>query len=126
MTVANAFGGFVLSWPCGCDLWRDALVEAVADGGGDLVTCRHIATEEHLRHHWMTASKAAKERTGRPNSVQRIDNAQNRSGGEVPQVHFRDGSALNIDGAWKHGERALNSDEKNWLARVGWVLPDAR
>ncbi len=74
------------------------------------------ASQEHLRHHWMTPSRAAKERTGRPNSVQRID-AQNSSGGEVPQVHFRDGSALNIDGAWKHGERALNSEEKDWRPR---------
>lgn len=124
MTVAHALGGFVLSWPCGCAWWKEELIEAASDLNSNLVSCRHVGSEEHLRLHWMRATKAAKQRTGRPKAVQRIDNAQNPAAGEVPQIHFKDGSALNIDGAWKHGSRVLNGAERDWLAQVGWVLPD--
>lgn len=123
ITVASGTGGFALSWPCTCPLWNDDLVEGVGARSGSNVPCRHVASAEHLRGHWMRASKAARARLGRPRSVQRVDDAQNPSAGEVPQVHFRDGSALNIDGAWKHGRRDLNQEERGWLARIGWVVP---
>jgi hypothetical protein len=42
---------------------------------------------------------------------------------EKDQVHFKDGSALNYDGTWKHGWRALTNAEKQWLTSNGWTLP---
>lgn len=126
MTVAHALGGFVLSWPCACACWNDDVVDAAYQSNGNVVSCRHVGSEEHLRVHWMRASKAGRNQTGRPKSVLRVDNAQNPSAGEVPQVHFKDNSALNIDGAWKHGVRALNAEEKDWLTGIGWILPTIR
>lgn len=125
MTVAHRLGGFIVSWPCGCAVWREALVEATAEQNGATVPCRNVASESHLRTHWLAASRQAKRQSGRPCSVQRVDNAQNTSGGEVPQIHFKDGSALNIDGAWKHALRELSGDEEQWLGTVGWVSPNA-
>ena len=61
-----------------------------------------------------------------PKSVERVDTAMNPAAGEVPQVHFLDGSALNIDGCWKHSRRTLTAAEEAWLASVGWVLPTHR
>ena len=43
--------------------------------------------------------------------------------GEQDNVHFKDGSALNKDGTWKHGNRKLTNDEKAWLQKHGWKLP---
>ena len=43
--------------------------------------------------------------------------------GEKPHIHFTDGSALNIDGTWKHGGRALTNAERDWLTSNGWKLP---
>jgi hypothetical protein len=34
-----------------------------------------------------------------------------------------DGSALNVDGTWKHGGRALTNVQKQWLTSNGWSLP---
>jgi hypothetical protein len=124
MTVAHALSGFVLSWPCGCAVWNMDIIDVTGARSGDAIVCRHVGSEEHLRVHWMRAVKSARNRQGRPKSVQRVDDARNPSGGEVPQVHFKDGSALNIDGAWKHGARTLTGDERDWLTGVGWVLPD--
>jgi hypothetical protein len=123
MTVADFLNGFVLSWPCGCETWREYSLDVVRQPGGQPTTCRHVGSEDHLRAHWKDSAKAAKDRSRRPSSVQRIDDAMNEARGEVPQVHFRDGSALNIDGVWKHGSRTLNGEERAWLVRVGWVLP---
>lgn len=61
------------------------------------------------------------ERGQAPKSVERVDPA--RTAFEKPQVHFKDGSALNYDGTWKHGGRALTNAEQNWLVQNGWRLP---
>lgn len=122
LTVAHALGGFVVSWPCHCNVWIDT-ISATRIADGTIVLCRNVGSESHLRTHWQSATRSAKRNQGRPASVLRID-AQNNSGGEVPQVHFVDGSALNIDGAWKHAARALNGQERTWLSAVGWVVPE--
>lgn len=124
ITVAHKTGGFVLSWPCACASWSDDMVHATGENSGAQVPCRHVASEEHLRTNWMRGAKAAKQRAGRPQSVWRVDDAGNSAGREVPHIHFKDKSAINIDGAWKHGERALSAAERAWLTKVGWVLPD--
>lgn len=43
---------------------------------------------------------------------------------EQAHVHFKDGSALNIDGSWKHGFSELTNKVKNWLESNGWGLPE--
>jgi len=42
---------------------------------------------------------------------------------EKYHVHFDDGSALNIDGTWKHGQSALSSAQVEWLLKYGWTIP---
>lgn len=61
------------------------------------------------------------ERNQAPKSVDRVDRA--RRPYEKDQVHFKDGSALNHDGTWKHGNRVLTNAEKEWLTENGWTLP---
>jgi RHS repeat-associated protein len=61
------------------------------------------------------------ERGQAPRSVDRVDRA--RFPFEKDQVHFKDGHALNYDGTWKHGGRALTNAESDWLLKNGWSLP---
>ena len=61
------------------------------------------------------------ERGQAPKSVDRVDRA--RFPHEKDQVHFKDGSALNFDGTWKHGGRALTGAERDWLSYNGWSAP---
>jgi RHS repeat-associated protein len=56
-----------------------------------------------------------------PKSVERVDSP--RFPNEKPHVEFKDGSALNDDGTWKHGGRALTNAEKEWLQQNGWTIP---
>lgn len=42
---------------------------------------------------------------------------------EKDHVHFKDKSALNNDGTWKHGKRDLTNKEKEWLRNHNWELP---
>lgn len=56
-----------------------------------------------------------------PDTVDRVDSA--RFPHEQPHIEFKDGNALNIDGTWKHGGRALTNTEANWITSNGWSLP---
>jgi hypothetical protein len=56
-----------------------------------------------------------------PKSVDRVDSP--RFPNEKPHVEFKDGNALNNDGTWKHGGRALTNAEKEWIQKNGWKLP---
>ncbi len=56
-----------------------------------------------------------------PKDVKRVD--AGKVPGEQSHVHFKDGAALNKDGTWKHGHRALTEAEKQWLQENGWSLP---
>ena len=58
-----------------------------------------------------------------PKNVTRVD--AGKVPGEQPHVHFKDGAALNKDGTWKHGYRALTEAEKQWLHENGWTLPSS-
>lgn len=124
LSKADDLGGWAVSWPSNCGQFTELYVSAQLVSDDSTRVVRHVASIDHLLAHWQRCSKAAKKTAGRPASVQRVDNALNASSGEVPQVHFKDGSALNIDGVWKHGDRALNASERAWLSTVGWVLPE--
>ena len=43
--------------------------------------------------------------------------------GEKDHIHFGEKHAINVDGTWKHGGRALTRKEAAWLTRNGWTLP---
>ena len=48
--------------------------------------------------------------------------------GEQTHIHLSDGSALNMDGTWKHLSKSgqpptLNSRQAEWLQNSGWVVP---
>jgi hypothetical protein len=53
-----------------------------------------------------------------PKSIERVDIGKIK--GEQTHVHLDDGSALNVDGSWKHGGRQLTNAEKDWLRGSGW------
>lgn len=62
-------------------------------------------------------------RTGKaPVGVRRVDRGSPALH-EQPHVHFDDGSALNVDGTWKHGGTTLTRRQERWLIRHGWTLP---
>jgi hypothetical protein len=56
-----------------------------------------------------------------PDGVKRVD--KGKVSGEQDHVHFRDGSALNEDGSWKHGGTELTRAIEKWLSKWGWNLP---
>ena len=56
-----------------------------------------------------------------PRSVTRVE--AGRGPYEQDHVHFEKGQALNRDGTWKHGGRALSNAERDWLTSNGWTLP---
>jgi hypothetical protein len=61
-------------------------------------------------------------KTGKsPSTVERVD--RGKILGEQDHVHFTDGSALNYDGTWKHGSKALSNAEIRWLQKYNWNLP---
>ncbi len=56
-----------------------------------------------------------------PKGMKRVDTG--KITGEQTHVHFKDGSALNKDGSWKHGQSHLSNEAKKWLTDNGWTLP---
>ncbi|MDR6969265.1 RHS repeat-associated protein [Flavobacterium arsenatis] len=62
-------------------------------------------------------------KTGKaPKSITRFDLGKVK--GEINHVHFDDGSALNIDGTWKHGGKVLTNKEIKFLQENGWTIPE--
>ena len=58
-----------------------------------------------------------------PKTVERVDTGKIL--GEQTHVHFDDGSALNLDGTWKHGPEnggthTITNAEREWLLEHGW------
>lgn len=56
-----------------------------------------------------------------PRNITRVDKSKVK--GEQDNVHFKDGSALNRDGSWKHGGRELTRAERDWLEAGGFQAP---
>jgi RHS repeat-associated protein len=56
-----------------------------------------------------------------PKSVDRVD--RGRGDFEKDHIHFDNGSALNYDGTWKHGEKLLTNEEIQWILKNGWSVP---
>ncbi|MBF0548730.1 MAG: RHS repeat-associated core domain-containing protein, partial [Candidatus Riflebacteria bacterium] len=63
-------------------------------------------------------AKRAIERGQAPRSMDRADSG--KIPGEQDHIHFNDGSAINIDGSWKHGSRNLTNEEKKFLKKFGF------
>jgi hypothetical protein len=61
------------------------------------------------------------ERGQAPRTVDRVD--RGKIYGEKDHIHFKDGSALNKNGTWKHGEKELTKAEKEWIEDNGWETP---
>jgi hypothetical protein len=55
-----------------------------------------------------------------PRTITRVDTP--KIPGEQLHVHLEGGHALNIDGTWKHGGRALTAAEEAWLRSHNWPL----
>ena len=55
-----------------------------------------------------------------PKGIKRFDTPKIK--GEQNHVHFDDGSALNIDGTWKHGQRELNRETIVFLKQNGYNI----
>ena len=53
------------------------------------------------------------ERGKAPREIERVDKPHQKGGQN--HVHFKDGSALNIDGTWKEGEHILTNKEIKFL-----------
>lgn len=60
-------------------------------------------------------------RGGAPKGLTRVD--RGKIPGEQTHIHFEDGSALNMDGTWKHGGTSLTNAQIKWLEANGWVVP---
>lgn len=56
-----------------------------------------------------------------PRGITRIDTPKIPH--EKLHATFEDGSALNVDGTWKHGGIDLTRDQMSWLVENGWTLP---
>ncbi|WP_146171865.1 hypothetical protein [Pseudoduganella armeniaca] len=56
-----------------------------------------------------------------PKDVERVDVGKVK--GEQTHAHFKDGSTLNKDGTWKHGDSNLSRATQKWLENNGWKLP---
>ncbi|GEM_PF-5396759 len=56
-----------------------------------------------------------------PSGITRVDDA--RIPHEKPHVHIGD-VALNKDGTWKHGKMTLTNQQKEWLEKHNWKVPD--
>lgn len=56
-----------------------------------------------------------------PKTIIRVD--KGKIFGELDHIHFKDGSALNVDGTWKHGSKTLTNAETKFLQSNGWQLP---
>lgn len=54
-------------------------------------------------------------------SLKRVDTG--KVTGEQTHVHFDEGSALNMDGTWKHGGTEITNRQADWLGGNGWVIP---
>jgi hypothetical protein len=55
-----------------------------------------------------------------PAGLRRVD--RGKIPGEQTHIHFDDGSALNMDGTWKHGGTTLTKAQAKWLGANGWEL----
>lgn len=57
-----------------------------------------------------------------PEGIIRFDKGTDRPG-EQPHVHFKDGSALNQNGTWRHGKIDLTKEQIKYLENNGWKIP---
>lgn len=58
-----------------------------------------------------------------PKSVDRVDKGVPDRYDRDDHIHFKSGEALYANGQWKHGEKQLNRQEKEWIDKNGWNQP---
>ena len=56
-----------------------------------------------------------------PKTITRFDKVKNLK--EIDHVHFSNGSALNLDGTWRHGFKTLTNEEIKFLKLYEWTIP---
>ena len=58
-----------------------------------------------------------------PKGITRLDKGDIKHK-EQPHVHFKDGSALNKDGTWKHGDgkNTLTKEQAQYWKQNGWDI----
>lgn len=62
-------------------------------------------------------------KTGKaPKSVIRFDKGKLEHN-ELPHIHFDEGSALFMNGEWKHGQKKLSNAEIKFLQKNGFKIP---
>ncbi len=61
-----------------------------------------------------------------PKSVDRVDKGVPDRYDRDDHIHFKSGEALYANGEWKHGQKQLSGKEKEWIAKSGWTLPEAK
>ncbi len=57
-----------------------------------------------------------------PRGIKRIDRPLSK--GEQWHAHLKNGSALNLDGSWKHGKGPVINKQMKWLEKHGWKRPN--
>jgi hypothetical protein len=89
----------------------------------------YITEAQLLVHNCSINQMNKKINTGNaPSGILRVD--KSKVPHEIDHVHFKDGTALNIDGTWKHDGSGpappgkLTKDQKKWLEECGWKLPE--
>lgn len=65
-------------------------------------------------------NQSLKNKSRATKGIKRFDKGKLK--GEQDHVHFENGSALNRDGSWKHGNRELTKDEIKFLRENGWHI----
>lgn len=58
-----------------------------------------------------------------PKSVDRVDKGVPDRYDRDDHIHFKSGEALYANGEWKHGEKQLTRQEKEWIDKNGWNQP---
>jgi RHS repeat-associated protein len=107
---------------------------AIPTGGGTLVlvpaatavsVSSHTAGTGFMAHAMLSISANQMNqqiKTGNaPSGAKRVDVGKVK--GEQTHIHFKNGSALDKDGTWKHGYSKLSKAMRKWLKEAGWTSP---
>ena len=132
----TAGGGLLCGAVTGGGCFVVAGVGLTAEGamviGGTAVAVHGVASIAYIRNNPVSGSggrrpltpnqmNQAIRRGNAPGGINRIDTPKIEN--ELLHAHFDDGSALNIDGTWKHGGFDLTNGQMEWLRQNGWTLP---
>ncbi|CAL7961293.1 hypothetical protein MIDIC_290007 [Alphaproteobacteria bacterium] len=103
---------------------KDKIKEDIAGNSGGSTNLDPDDDDEPSVKEGKTVNQMKQEvrRDQAPRGVTRVDLGE---GNEKPHVHFNnDEAALNQDGTWKHNSIKLTKEQKIWLQKNGWRLPN--